>query len=487
MSTPKAPPTLRAIVERQAARCDGRSWLSDARTARTITSAGLADHCARWATLLAGAPAGPVALCGHDPVGVAVALVSIIAAGREVAPLDPAAPDDVQRPLLEQIRPAVVVTDRPLPTDVHHFPLDLPHPLDPSPTPILSLSQEGSGGILLFSSGTTGPRKLIRLSERALLHTARCAATALELTPADRGYSPLPLHHINAEVVAVLGTLVSGSTLVIDAEFHRTGWWELVRDRGVTWLNLVPAMIAIVSLDAERVAGVRCARSASAPLPVAVRDRFEAGTGIPIIETYGMTEAASQITANRLDRPRKPGSVGRPLGVDLQIRREGRPAPAGRVGRVWIRGPGVIHGYADEAGADRFDADGWLDTGDLGHQDADGDVFLAGRDSDVINRGGEKIFPREVEEVLLGDPAVRDALVLGQDDEVLGQVPVALVTLAHPTDAHGPIAETTVRQLSARCERALPRYCRPVRITLVNALPVGPTGKVSRKLAAAIC
>jgi len=207
--------------------------------------------------------------------------------------------------------------------------------------------------------------------------------------------------------------------------------------------------------------------------------RFEERYGVPVIESYGMTEAASQITANPL-HDRRPGTVGKPVGVELRVLDEqGADAAPGRVGRVVLRGPGVIPCYASDVGADRFDAEGWLDTEDLGSYDLDGYPTLTGREGDVINRGGEKVFPREVEDVLRGHPAAAEAVVIGRADPVLGEVAVAYVV---PTqDAPPDLAE----QLTARGATALPRERRPVEIRLVAEVPHGPTGKPVRRLVAA--
>ena len=220
-----------------------------------------------------------------------------------------------------------------------------------------------------------------------------------------------------------------------------------------------------------------------------------------------MTEAASMITANPLDGPRKAGSAGRPAGTEVRVvSRDGdllRPCPPGTIGRVQIRGPGVITEYAAGGPAGAIDADGWLETGDLGHLDQDGYLFLAGRSDDVINRGGEKIYPREIEEFLLTQPGVRSAVVVAASDEVLGQRPVAYVvpaasaasalplprpplatsaTSAVPavpaTDPGGPDLADALR---AACSTALPRAKRPTEFCLVPELPLGATGKVSRR------
>jgi oxalate---CoA ligase len=184
-----------------------------------------------------------------------------------------------------------------------------------------------------------------------------------------------------------------------------------------------------------------------------------------------MTEAASIITANPLDGPRKAGSAGLPAGAEVRVAGPAGLCPAFTVGRVQIRGRGVIREYAEGGPPGAIDRDGWLDTGDLGHVDSDGYLFLAGRSDDVINRGGEKIYPREIEDFLLAQPGVRSAAVVAVRDEVLGERPVAYVVPARPG-----IEEA----LRAACEADLPRPKRPTAFHLVPELPLGPTGKVAR-------
>ena len=335
------------------------------------------------------------------------------------------------------------------------------------------------GGIFLCTSGTTGTPKGILLRDEQLAHVAASVVSHHRLTSADRGYCSLPLFHVNAEVVGLLATLCAGATLAVDRKFSRRGFWEMIAERRITWINAVPAIISILAMDppAVRPAGVRFVRSASAPLPRAALERFEGMLGIPVIETYGMTEAASMITANPVDGPRKPGSAGRPAGAEVQVAAAGRVvAGAGDVGRVRIRGKGVITGYASGGRPGAFDADGWLDTGDLGYLDEDGYLFLVGRSDDVINRGGEKIYPREIEEVLLAQPGVRSAAVVGAADEVLGERPVAYVV---PDD--GWLAAEVETALREECAARLPRHKQPSSFCLVGELPLGPTGKISRR------
>jgi oxalate---CoA ligase len=461
-------------MEQGAARRGGAPYLEDAAGAGTLTYAGLLRTARAWARSLdrAGVPPGAgVAVRWPEPLGYATALAGILGAGRVVIPLDPAAPAAEVARVLAVARPraAVSVTMDGLPPGLTVLgPPDERARTDPgSPAP------PPRGGIFLCTSGTTGTPKGILLREDQLAHVAGCVARHHRLGPADRGYCCLPLFHVNAEVVGLLATLAAGACLVLDRRFSRRGFWPLIEARRVTWVNAVPAIITVLAMDppADPAAArrVRFVRSASAPLPPPVLRRFEQAFGIPVIETYGMTEAASMITANPLAGPRKAGSVGRPAGAEVRV-----TGPAGAIGRVQIRGPGVIRRYAEGGPDGAIDAAGWLDTGDLGYLDQDGYLFLAGRSDDVINRGGEKIYPREIEDFLLAQPGVRSAAVVAARDEVLGERPVAYVVPAGP----GPGTAAALREA---CEAGLPRPKQPSAFYLLEELPQGPTGKVARR------
>ncbi len=478
----------------QAAACRGgapyleAAYLEDGAGPGTLTYAGLQRSTRAWARRLDGAglpPGARVTVRLPDPLGYAATLVGILAAGRVVIPLDPGAPAAEVARVLAVARPQAAVSDAggDLPPGLPVLgapagPTDMGHPATAHDTPV------ATGGIFLCTSGTTGTPKGILLREDQLSHVAAAVASHHRLTPTDRGYCCLPLFHVNAEVVGLLATLAARACLVLDRKFSRRGFWDTIAERRITWINAVPAIIAVLAMDppATRSDGpVRFVRSASAPLPLSVLRRFEQAFGIPVIETYGMTEAASMITTNPVDGPRKAGSVGRPAGTEVRVaalagsRSRYVPCPAGVVGRVQIRGRGVILQYAAGGPVRTVDPEGWLDTGDLGHLDQDGYLFLAGRSDDVINRGGEKIYPREIEEFLLGQPGVRSAAVVAAHDEVLGERPVAYVVPAGPW-RRGELQDA----LREACEAALPRPRRPSAFYLVQELPLGPTGKVAR-------
>ena len=252
---------------------------------------------------------------------------------------------------------------------------------------------------------------------------------------------------------------------MLDERFHRTGFWKIVDDFDVTWINAVPAIISrLVALhdDEAPPKRVRFVRSASAPLSRALFDEFEALTGIPIIQSYGMTEAASQICANPLGGVRKSGSVGVPVGVEVRISpMDSDDVTEGMsfVGHIEIRGR----------------------SGDLGYFDEDHYLYIVGRNDDLINRGGEKIYPLEIESVLAGVEGVAVVAIIGEPDEVFGQVPVAYV---QPRDVatlnSAKESSELVQRLRVSANEAFSKAYRPATVKLVAQLPVHPTGKIGK-------
>lgn len=479
---------MNAVRQLVAARATGaahRCFLADARGERWFDFAALRTATQLWCQEFDTAgvpPAARVLVDIEDPLAFCAVHLAVIAAGRCSTPVDPAAPAAESERVRRALRPWLAVSDREGTSGMHVNPATgLPA------NPVVGISplgapQPGSGSVALLTSGSTGTPKTVVLTEHQLLHAAHCVVDHHQLTSADRGFNPLPLFHINAQVIALLATLLAGGTLVLDRRFHRTGFWSLIRDRGITWVNAVPAILSILATEGMPAAppNLRFIRSASAPLPAAVRAQVMAQTGVTVVESYGMTEAASQITATPLYGGHPTGSVGRPVGVELEVvDPDGRRCAPHVVGRVRIRGESVISAYAGGIAAERFDVAGWLDTGDLGSLNRDGYLFLVGRRDDVVNCGGELVHPAEVEEILLGEPAVAEAAVAGCPHDVLGAVPMAWIRPVCALD-HQQRDELAGR-LRLRCEQHLSRAKRPLEFRIVPVLPRTATGKVLRR------
>lgn len=337
-------------------------------------------------------------------------------------------------------------------------------------------------GLVVFTSGTSGAPKGVLLSRANLVACATEVAAAQRLTAADRALNALSLAHVNAPVVALLASVLSGGDLVQMRRFDPGQFWRVAQAQGVTWANLVPPLIATLVRYPQAADGItpsrlRFVRSASAPLPVPVLTAFERAFGVAVVESYGISEAASQVTIN--DPPpgvRVPGSVGTPRGVRLQLVDErGAPVPLGEPGEVLVQGPSVMPGYLDDPAATaRALAGGWLHTGDVGVLDEAGRLRLVGRRTELINRGGEKIAPRFVEEALLEHPEIVDAAVVGIPDPIYGEEIKAFVVLR---DGEA-LSERELRRIASAC---LPLHARPRAWEVVPGIPRNSAGKVMRR------
>jgi len=347
----------------------------------------------------------------------------------------------------------------------------------PEPTP-------GDVALVLHTSGSTGRPKRVPLRHANLAVSAANVAETYELAPGDVSLCVMPLFHVHGLVASVLATFASGGTVVVPPAFNPFSFWRLVRAHGVTWYSAVPTIhqLLLARLGPERPDGaeqLRFVRSCSAALPPEVMAQLESRLGVPVLEAYGMTEAAHQMASNPLPPgKRNPGTVGRGTGVRIGILGpEGTELPAGQRGEVVIAGPNVIDGYEDNpaANADSFTA-GWFRTGDQGVVDADGYLRLTGRIKELINRGGEKIAPREIDDVLLAHPAVAEAVAFGVPHPMWGEVVAAAVVL------HEPVAEA---ELLAWCRDRLAGFKCPDHLHVVEAIPRTATGKIQRLSVAA--
>ena len=335
--------------------------------------------------------------------------------------------------------------------------------------------------LVLHTSGTTARPKMVPLTHRNLCASARNVACTLALSEDDRSFNVMPLFHIHGLVGVVLSSLWAGATVVCTPGFHAPSFLASLVEWGPTWYSAVPTMHQAVLARASEGVGrpehsLRFIRSSSAALPAPVLEGLEATFGVPVIEAYGMTEAAHQMASNHLTPGgRRPGSVGRAAGPEIAVLSpNGQQLPSGEVGEVAIRGENVFSGYEanDEATEAAF-AGSWFRTGDEGRLDADGFLFLHGRLKEIINRAGEKISPAEVEAVLLAHPAVAQATVFAVPDELLGEDVGAAVV---PRSGVEPRAS----ELQAFVGRQLADFKVPRVIRLVEEIPKGPTGKVQR-------
>ena len=486
------PTTVASLITAGAARDPHQLLFVEGATGRALTAGDLERTATAWRDAAEAFGDARVGVAVADPLDMISTYLGALASGVTIAPLDPNATSSEYASRLATLGLSALITDCPEAAAAATIAgCDLWRTGRPAPVQLVSRYRgERPGGgraaLIMASSGTTGAAKTIPLTEANLLATARQVSSHLQLTAEERGYSPLPLFHINALVVGVLASLHAGARLVVDRRFSARTYWTTVAEQGVTWLNAVPGIVSILAdpatpPPATPMTGVRLARSASAPLAVITLERFEQRTGIPVVETYGMTEAASQITANPIGA-RRPGSVGLPAGLSVRVAgSDGQPLPAGTVGMVAISGESVVEEYWSPANdlvpaRPAVDADGWLITGDLGHFDDEGYLYLDGRADDVINRSGEKIHPREIEEVLLREPGVMAASVVGRPHPIYGEEPVAFVVPVGELDE----AWDLPARLEARCEQFLGRQKHPAEFVLMASLPVGPTGKVRR-------
>jgi long-chain acyl-CoA synthetase len=332
---------------------------------------------------------------------------------------------------------------------------------------------------VVYTSGTTGRPKGCLLDHANVTAMVDSISTQLGLAESDTSLLVLPLFHCNGLVVGVLSVLQAGGSVVVGPRFDPATFWEAVERHRPTFFSAVPTMYALLESRTQRqvdTSSLRFVVCGAAPMSAELISRFERRFSVPVVEGYGLSEGTVASTLNPVHGPRKAGTVGPALpGQKVEIEApDGQRLPPGERGEVVIQGDNVMRGYLgkpDETAA--VLKDGWLHTGDVGYLDADGYLVLVDRIKDMIIRGGENIFPKEIEIVLYGHPDVLEAAVVGRPDPILGEVPVAYV-------APRPGTHVESAELLEHCRASLARFKVPQEIHIQPSLPKNAVGKLMK-------
>ena len=469
-----------------------------------VTYAEFGEEIERVAELLAGAgmqPGRAVSIALPNGLEFMVVFLAVARAGAIAAPLNPAYTADEFKFYMEDAEAQLAI----LPLGEHparEAAAELGVPtieaaLDDAGRTVLSRGGDTLAArrdapapspddvaLFLHTSGTTSRPKGVPLTHGNLAASIKNIGDTYGLTPDDIAMVVMPLFHVHGLIGVSLSTLSTGGSLVVPARFSASRFWGEQRDSGATWYSAVPTIhqILLARADDEDAphSSFRFIRSCSAALAPTVFDQLEARFGAPVLEAYGMTEASHQMSSNLLPPgDRMPGTVGKGTGVDIAIMDDdGNLLSAGGRAEVVIRGANVTHGYHNnpDANAEAF-TNGWFRTGDQGFLDAAGTLTLTGRIKELINRGGEKISPLEVDAALLEHPSVAEAVCFGVPHTMYGEAVQAAVVISADTD------EAAIREY---CGERLAAFKVPDRVYIIDTMPRTATGKIQRRHIAAM-
>ncbi|MDX6346595.1 MAG: hypothetical protein QOF84_1385 [Streptomyces sp.] len=435
-----------------------------------------------------------------------VALLGAARAGLVIAPMDPALPESQMSARLEALGAQAILVGPPAAGAAPVAQLRVP-----AWTLRVDISRAGTAtatldtgarvvrnvrgaarelsshdALVLFTAGTTDQAKMVPLTHANVAASLRGICDIYELGPGDATVAVMPFFHGHGLFAALLATLASGGCVLLPerGRFSAHTFWDDVRAVAATWFTAVPTIHEILLDRSAReypgpeIAPLKFVRSCSAPLNTATQRALERTLGAPLLSAYGMTETTHQATSEPQpkDGLLKQGSVGRSTGVDLRVvDPDGRPCPAGTEGEVWVHGPTVTRGYlANPAETAKSFADGWFRTGDLGSVDEDGYLFLTGRLKNLINRGGEKISPEHVEDIIAGCPGVAEAAVFAIPDATYGQR-VGAVVVVREGESIGS------EHILEYCRDRLSAFEVPDRLDVVAALPHTAKGALDRR------
>ena len=344
-----------------------------------------------------------------------------------------------------------------------------------------SLNKEDDA-IIIYTSGTTGKPKGCLLTHGNVIANARQISKWLNFSEQDRLLTIMPLFHMNAVSVTTMSALYAGGSTVISPKFSASQFWKIISDYRVTSFGSVATMLSmLLSKYPEGVPEglttdqLRFAMCGSAPVPAEVMKKFEETFKCPVVEGYGLSESTCRSTFNPPNE-RRPGSCGLPIGNEMKVVDDhDNEVDDRQLGEIVLRGENILKGYYKnpEATSMAF-RNGWFHTGDIGYRDEDGYFFIVDRKSDMIIRGGENIYPREIDEVLYQHPAVAAAATIGIPDQLYGEEVAAFVV---PKDG----CEVTEADLISYCTERLADYKCPKSIRIVPDIPKGPTGKLLKR------
>jgi long-chain acyl-CoA synthetase len=347
-------------------------------------------------------------------------------------------------------------------------------------TPELAPEHEA---IIIYTSGTTGKPKGCLLTHGNVIANARQISNWLGFTEKDRLLTMMPLFHMNAVSVTTMSALYAGGSTVVSQKFSASRFWQIISDYEITSFGSVATMLSMLlstypdgvpkGLKTDQ---LRFAMCGSAPVPAEVLKRFEETFNCLVIEGYGLSESTCRSTFNPPDQRRRPGSCGVPIGNEMRVVDEDdRDVPDGELGEIVLRGENILKGYYknDAANTTAF-RNGWFHTGDIGYRDADGFYYIVDRKSDMIIRGGENIYPREIDEVLYQHPDIAAAAAVGVPDNLYGEEVAAVVVLK-------PGARISEQDVIDYCKARLADFKCPKTVHFVEDIPKGPTGKLLKR------
>jgi acyl-CoA synthetase (AMP-forming)/AMP-acid ligase II len=463
----------------------GGACLADER--QDLDNAAFADRVTAVAAVFAtaGLRRGDVlAVVLPNRVELVTSMFAAWRLGAAVTPVNPALTAQEARYQITDAGATLVVADGPGAAMLRDGPYriigldDVTAPPRPAAPPALVTDPEALA-LLIYTSGTTGRPKGVMLDHANVSATARIIIDWFEMTAGTRSLLVLPLFHVNGIMVSVVSPLLAGGSSFIAERFHAATFWATVEQARPTFFSAVPTIYTMLTSrpgappDTGSLRFVICG---AAPMPRQLIGEFEGRFGVPVVEGYGLSECTVVCTLNPLHGVRKAGSVGVPVpGVEVGVVDEADALlPAGQAGEVVVRGPNVMRGYLGrpEESAQTLRG-GWLHTGDVGRFDQDGYLSLVDRVKDLIIRGGENIYPKEIEDVLYAHPAVLEAAVVGQPDQVFGEQPVAFVALRNGFDV---VPEDFIEH----CRQSLARYKVPREVYLEETLPKNALGKIAK-------